>query len=171
MRETRRRFFVGSALIWALSRVAHSRAAMPRSSASHADATLAAYVDVLIPADQTPSGTALGVEKQLLAAASERHDYQRLLGWGLDWLNDQAQARYGRSFAESDESSRDAIVAQAAEAAYNTSPRLFFEWTRTKAFFYYYARPESWRGITQYRGPTQPVGFLDYALPPRTQRR
>jgi hypothetical protein len=153
-----------------LSRVTRSRAALPPSP-SLAEATLAAYVDVLIPADQTPSGTALGVDKQVAVAARERRDYQRLLEWGLDWLNSQAQARYGRNFAESDAPGRDAVVAQAAAAEYNSLPRVFFEWTRTKAFFHYYARPESWRGIAQYRGPTQPIGFLDYALPPRPHRR
>ena len=170
MRQARRRLFIGSALIWPLSRVTRSRAAAPPSR-SLAEATLGAYVDVLIPADQTPSGTALGVDKQLIVAARERREYQLLLEWGVDWLNNQAQARHGRNFAEVDEAGRDEIVAQTATADYNTRPRVFFEWTRTKAFFHYYARPESWRGIVQYRGPTQPVGFIDYALPPRTDRR
>src|SRR5262249_10956273 len=169
MRRARRRFFIGSALIWSLSRVTRSRASP--SSPSLADATLAAYVDILIPADQAPSGTALGVDRQLVGAARERRDYQRLLESGLAWLNDQAQAKYGRSFAASDESGRDAIVASAAAAQYNTLPRVFFQWTRTKAFFYYYAPPESWRGITQHPGPTQPGRSLDSALPPRTLRR
>jgi hypothetical protein len=170
MRQARRRLFIGSALIWPLSRVTRSRAAPPVSP-SLAEATLAAYVDVLIPADQTPSGTALGVDKHLIVAARERREYQLLLEWGVDWLNNQAQARYGRNFAESDEAGREAIVAQAATTERNTRPWVFFEWTRTKAFFHYYARPESWRGIVQYRGPTQPLGFMDYASPPRALRR
>lgn len=170
MRQARRRLFIGSALIWPLSRVTRSGAAPPPSR-SLAEGTLAAYVDVVIPADLTPSGTALGVDKQLVIAARERREYQQLLDWGVAWLNNQAQARHGRNFAELDEAGRDAIVAQAAAAEYNTRPRVFFEWTRTKAFFHYYARPESWRGIVQYRGPTQPSGLLDYALPPRTYRR
>ena len=30
--------------------------------------------------------------------------------------------------------------------------------------------PETWRGIGQYRGPPQPLGFSDYAEPPRAAR-
>ena len=59
---------------------------------------------------------------------------------------------------------------QAAAAANNTLPRVFFERTRGDAFFHYYGHPESWRGITYYRGPPQPLGFLDYDQPPRMSR-
>jgi hypothetical protein len=102
--------------------------------------------------------------------AKARPDYHRLLERGLDWLNTQAQFKHGRNFAQLDEPSRDAIVGQAATAGYGTLPRVFFEQTRADAFFHYYGHPESWRGIVQYRGPTQPLGFLDYAQPPRTSR-
>ena len=55
MRVTRRRFFVGSALGWVLSRMRPSSAASLQLPPL-ADTTLRAYVDVLIPADETPSG-------------------------------------------------------------------------------------------------------------------
>jgi hypothetical protein len=89
---------------------------------------------------------------------------------GLEWLNKQARAGYGRDFPLLDEGSREEVVRQAEAAGYDTLPRVFFERTRADAFFHYYGRPESWRGMAHYRGPPQPLGFMDYAQPPRTSR-
>ena len=172
MQQTRRRFLVRSALISVLSKVVPALAVSPPAQTSPrvADATLRAYVDVLIPADETPSGTALGVDKQLLAVAAGKPPSQRLLDSGLEWLNDQARAKYGRNFPELEQGVREEIVHEASAAAEGTLPRVFFERTRTSAFFYYYGHPESWRGIRQYRGPPQPLGFSDYMQPPRAAR-
>ena len=132
--------------------------------------TLKAYVDVLIPEDETPSGTALGVDQQLLIVAKGKLAYQQLLELGLEWLNTRAQADYRGNFADLDEEKKETIVRQAAAAPDNTRPRVFFERTRADAFYFYYSRPESWRGIAYYRGPTQPLGFMDYADAPRKPR-
>ena len=169
MRQARRRFFIGSALVGALCRIAPSFAAAPPLPRL-ADATLGAYVDALIPADETPSASALGVDKQLLAAAAGAPGHRRLLDAGLDWLNTRSRARYARPFPELDERGREAIVGEAAAAGYGTLPRVFFERTRAAAFFHYYGRPESWRDMAQYRGPPQPLGYMDYTQPPRTSR-
>jgi len=169
MRLTRRQLLIGFALGWVLSRVLPSRAASPWPSRL-ADSTLRAYLDILIPADETPSATSLDVDKQLLAVASGQRDYQTLLEWGLDWLNRRAREQYGREFPELEEGNREAVVREAAEAGYNTLPRVFFERTRADAFFHYYGRPESWRGIAHYRGPPQPLGFPDYIDPPHASR-
>ena len=170
MRQGRRRFFIGSGFAWLLSRVTPSRSAGQRSAALE-EATLRAFVDLLIPADEiTPSASALGVDKQLLTVANGKPAYQRLLELGLDWLNTQSRADFGGNFPELDEGKRETIVRQAAAAAYNSLPRVFFERTRADAFSFYYSRPESWRGIAYYRGPPQPLGFMDYARAPRKQR-
>lgn len=175
MQVRRRRFFVGSALGGALSWMRPARAAPVASVESfappvRADATLRAYVDVLIPADETPSGTALGVDSKLLAAAKRQSDYQRLLDLGLDWLNRQARAGFGRDFPSLGEGEQQELVSQAAAAGHDTLPRVFFEWTRADAFFHYYGRPESWRGIRHYRGPPQPLGYLDHTEKPSGSR-
>jgi hypothetical protein len=169
MRSARRRFVIGSALGCMFAGAAPTRAASAPSPAPAA-ATLRAYVDTLLPADETPSGTALGVDERLLAVAKQRQDYRRMLDWGLDWLNAQARARYLRDFPQLDEAQRDAVLRIAATGGYGTPARVFFERTRADAFTHYYARPESWRGIVQYRGPPQPLGFADYAQPPRASR-
>jgi hypothetical protein len=169
MQLTRRRMFIGIALGWVLSRVLPSQAASPWPSRL-AESTLRVYVDVLIPADETPSGTALEVDKQLLLVAMGQRDYLRLLELGLDWLNRRAREKYGRSFPELDEDGQEAVVREAASSNHNTLARIFFERTRADAFFHYYGRPESWPGIARYSGPPQPSGFLDYIHPPGSSR-
>lgn len=169
MRWTRRRLIIGLALNWILTRAIPSRAESSRPP-GEAEATLRAYVDVLIPADETPSASALGVDRQLLVVAKGQPDYLRLLELGLNWLNLRARTQYGRSFSDLDDASREAIVGEAAGARHSTLQRLFFERTRADSFFHYYGRPESWRGIVGYRGPPQPLGFSDFAEPPRAAR-
>ena len=175
MRLTRRLFLLGPALGWAACRVPSSHsgpvlAETPLAPSSPVDSILRAYVDVLVPADETPSATALGVDKRLLAFAREHPDYQRLLELGLAWFDRQARTKHGRGFPELREDEREAVVRTAAAADADTLPRVFFERTRAHALFHYYGRPESWRGIRQYRGPPQPAGFMDYARPPRSTR-
>jgi hypothetical protein len=162
---TRRRLLIGFAATWALFRLPGSHAAS-RWLSPLTQSTLKAYVDTLIPADETPSGTALQVDRKLLRVAGGQPDYRRLLQLGLDWLNAQARAQYGRDFPELEDEEREAVVARAAAAAHDTLQRIFFERTRADAFFHYYGRPESWRGMAGYRGPPQPEGFPDYARPP-----
>lgn len=169
MRQARRRFVIVSALAGVFSSAMPATAATP-SSQRLANATLRVYVDVLIPADETPSASAIGVDKQLLAVAKGAPTLQRLLDLGFDWLNARARARYGRAFPEIDEAGREAIVAEAAAAGFGTLPRQFFERTRAAAFVQYYSRPESWPGIARYRGAPQPLGFPDYTEPPRRSR-
>lgn len=124
------------------------------------NATLCEYVHVLIPADETRSGTALGVDKRLLAVAKGQDAYQRVLDLGLDWLKRQAQLAYGRDFPALDEGARDTIVQRMATANFNTRPRVFFGRTCADAYFHCCGRPERWRGIARYRGPPQPLGFM-----------
>jgi hypothetical protein len=172
----RRRYFIHSALGWVLCRLLPAHAVpltgvAPAEPSAPAESTLGAYVDILIPADETPSGTALGVDRQLLLAAKASRENQRLLDLGLAWLNDQARASFGGDFPALDEGEQQTIVGQAATADYGTLPRVFFERTRADAFSHYYRRPESWRGIVGYRGPPQPLGFMDYyTRPPRASR-
>ena len=169
MEFMRRRLIIWFAFGWVFSRVPSARAE-PTQPARFAVSTLRAYVDVLIPADETPSGTELAVDKRLLAVAGRQHDYGRLLEMGLDWLNIRARERFGSNFSDLNESGREAIVGEAATARYDTVQRVFFERTRADAFFHYYGRPESWHGISYYRGPSQPLGYMDYAKPPRAKR-
>jgi hypothetical protein len=139
----------------------------PISAAHAVDAdTLRAYVDTLIPADQSPSATQLSVAEKMLARTKEDLRYRTLLEYGCSWLDREAGNVAGARFADVTEPDRERIVARAAGAPPGSPIRVFFDTTRDHAFIHYYATPESWRTIG-YSGPPQPVGFPDYARPPR----
>lgn len=128
-------------------------------------ATLNAYLDTLVPEDQTPSATSLGVAERLLAKAAADSQYYHLLASGFRWLNQQARVLgYGR-FPLLPEKMRESVVTKAATSGQNSLTRRFFATTRDDTFFYYYAHPESQTGLA-YAGPTQPHGFMDYTEKP-----
>jgi hypothetical protein len=127
--------------------------------------TLQAYFDTLIPADETPSATQVGVHTQVVTRASIHEPYQSLLIKGCTWLDEQAHQHGAKQFAALDADQREQVVDLAARAASRSVPRTFFERTRKDAFIYYYAHPQSWRGLG-YHGPPQPLGFMDYSVAP-----
>ena len=166
MRISRRQLLLYSVAMGLLTWLLPARARQ-ETSAQPSSETLKAYLDTLIPADETPSATQLGVDQQMLAKGRNDEGYQLALVVGTTWLDEQARERGARDFVSLDGSAGEAIVARAAEADSESVENLFFEITRTDAFLYYYARPESWHGITDYQGPPQPLGYMDYYLPPQ----
>lgn len=172
----RRRVIFAPALAWMLSRLLPARAGpvtrddWPAPVRTADTATLRAYVDVLIPADRTPSGSALGVDARLWEVVAPQPDYRDLLNRGLAWLDERARAGYGRGFAQLQAGPQEAIVQQLAGAVHGSLQRVFFERTRADAFFHYYGRPESWPGIGDYSGAPQPRGFMHQAQAPHRRR-
>ncbi len=128
--------------------------------------TLAAYVDTLIPEDETPSATQVGVVEKILAKSAAERPYKRLIQKGCAWLDTQAGQYDAAYFAALSEAQREAIVRLAADGQADLLPLRFFRQTQQDAFFYYYAHPRSWPGLG-YPGPSQPQGFLDYTYAPR----
>jgi hypothetical protein len=127
---------------------------------------LGPYLDTLIPEDQTPSATQLGVDKSLLAVSRANSRFARLIALGCEWLDKQARDQGFADFSALDETAQQAIVAAAEGSPARSLPRSFFNSTRKMVFRYYYAHPESWRSLG-YAGPPQPFGFLDFAQPPK----
>jgi hypothetical protein len=162
MPVTRRRFLKWSAACCALINILPLRACKSPSEPPAAD-TLGAWLDTLIPADATPAATQLGVDKQLLAKAQQ--EYHDLLEFGQHWLNAQARKRGAANFPALDEAGREAVTALAAAQGDDKAEHRFFLKTRQDAFGFYYSQPESWAGLA-YRGPPQPLGFMDYEQPP-----
>ena len=129
--------------------------------------TFAAYLDTLIPEDETPSARQVGVVEKILAKSAAQRPYKQLIQKGCTWLDEQAGRQYdAASFAALSEAQRDAIVRLAADGQADILPLRFFRQTQQDVFFYYYAHPQSWPGLG-YTGPPQPQGFLDYTHPPR----
>jgi hypothetical protein len=142
-----------------------ARASQQESVQSKA-ATLTAWLDTLIPADETPSASQLGVDRDLLEKGRADDDYQRVLDLGVAWLEQQARELGGKDFVLLDDSARATIVTHAAAAGTDTLEGIFFEITRADAFLFYYARPEGWHGLPGYHGPPQPLGYMEHHQQP-----
>lgn len=164
MPVTRRRFLKWSAAWCALINILPLRACKSPSEPPAGD-TLGAWLDTLIPADATPAATQLGVDKQLRAKAQQDPEYAQLLEFGLRWLDAQARKRGAANFPALDAAGREAVTTLAESLGDDKAEHLFFLKTRQDAFAFYYSQPESWAGLA-YRGPPQPVGFMDYDQPP-----
>jgi hypothetical protein len=164
MPVTRRRFLKWSAAWCALINILPLRACKSPSEPPSGD-TLGAWLDTLIPADATPAATQLGVDRQLREKAQQDPEYAQMLKFGQHWLDAQARKRGAANFPALDEAGREAVTARAESLGDDKAEHIFFLKTRQDAFAYYYVQPESWAGLA-YRGPPQPLGFMDYDQPP-----
>lgn len=104
--------------------------------------SLPAFLDTLLPEDNSPSAAQLGVDRSLTAMTREWRQ-RRLLLKGCLWLDQQARERYGHKFQELDEAGREAIVASAATARPGSEQRSFFNVFRTDAFRLYHSDARS----------------------------
>ena len=118
------------------------------------------WLDTLIPADETPSATALGVDRAILAWARDQPRAMSLLEDGCGWLDAVVRHNGASSFKLIPDVAREAIVRVAAVAEAPSLPRVFFDRTWDLAIYFYYADPAAWAALG-YAGPPQPVGFPD----------
>ena len=163
---SRRRFVLVTVLVGLWARFGQLFAAKPEAVDNEMEA-LGAWVDTLFPEDdQSPSGSALGVQSQILEKAAAIAPYQTLLSVGLRWANAQAAERGAASFATLDVEAREAVVAEAEAMGRRTSPGLFFYHTLKDARQFYYGHETSWSGVGFPHAP-QPLGFVDYMEAPQ----
>ena len=128
--------------------------------------TLAALLNTLIPADQTPSALEAGVKEKIIDKAAAAPKYENMIRSGCLWLDMKARQQGNDSFAELSDHEREAVLEHAASGSRNSPAYRFFASIRYDAFYYYYAEPVTWKSL-RYPGPPQPNGFKDYVLPPR----
>ncbi len=128
--------------------------------------TLNAFVDTLLPEYLGPGGSQVGVTQKLMDVASNDADFARLLGTGCRWLDRAAQDLHTSGFASAPAVIREAIVSSAEQGSADAEERQFFEYVKRHAFRHYYTDPRAWRYLS-FNGPPQPLGFVDYARPPR----
>ncbi len=168
--DAMRRRIAGTVLLAASAAIgdrvlAAAPAAERRSAAAPAPAlpwraTFTAFCDTLVPADAlTPSASALGVDRALLADIVEDADATRLAAATCRWL-DAAGGDSGAPFATRGEAERVAIVERLSREPWNTAPARGYLAVRNSVLEAYYVRPESWRGLALDR-PPQPLGFND----------
>jgi hypothetical protein len=137
---------------------------MPRPLDVGERRTVMAFLDTLIPPDETPGALQLGVAEKIVHKAAEDEQYRRLIRKGCSWLNRRAKSTGGVEYAALGEQRREALMGETADSPEGSVPRIFFERVRSDAFFYYYAHPASWAGL-RYKGPPQPDGYPDYTRP------
>jgi hypothetical protein len=161
-----RRGVLGGTLAAGVPGPARAAVMLPDQAPKDPLAAFPAWLDTLIPADEAPSATALGLDAATLAEGPNKSQFLRIATLGCGWLDGEARKLGAAGFVALDQPTRDRI----AEAAQNSPPRsmpwAFFNTTRAVAFAHYYARPESWAGLGISR-PPQPEGYPDHADPPR----
>jgi hypothetical protein len=128
---------------------------------------LGLFLDTLLPADDTPSATALGVDSLLLEQARGDAELEHLIALGCERLDEAARRRGKPGFARLDARAREDVVAEAEKAPIGSVPSAFFHILRHHAFGHYYADARTWIALG-YAGPPQPRGFPDFAQPPPT---
>ncbi len=117
--------------------------------------TLAAFLDVLLPADaQSPAASQLGVTGELLDIASQSGLYLKLIGLGTQWLNDTGRGPF-HGLSEVD---RNRIVAWMSMSDLNQIPGRFYFLLRYSAIELYFSHPESIAGLNLNPAP-QPAGY------------
>ena len=155
-------FFVGQ-LIFPMAKIVHAKP-LPTAQTVETkfDMALRAVVDTLIPDDGiTPSGSALGVDKQIISEAQDPR-IAALLNDGCAWLDTASET----TFFEQDNATRIALL-QSAEAQVMSDARTFFIHMRTEAMRLYYTHPEASGGFRDYNETPQPRGYADYTKAPQ----
>lgn len=118
-------------------------------------ATLAAFVDTLLPRDElSGSASDLGVDRQLWAFSKTEPDFRKLIEYGCRWLNMTGSSQFSALASEQ----QIAIVDWMSRADWNEIPRRFYELVRQVAIELYYSNPAAWRGLPISRSP-QPLGY------------
>jgi hypothetical protein len=147
----RRRFLVWLGALAPASALARG---WPRAARRRVEATLAAYVDTLLPADAlTPAASALGVHRELTGIAAADAGLRQLFETGCDWL-DRAAAE---AFHNTSPRVRETVVAWMADSDPEQGPRRFYEIVRQRALEAYYSHPAAWGGLPL-TAPPQPLG-------------
>jgi hypothetical protein len=126
---------------------------------------LPSLLDALIPPDETPSATQLGIPAKILALAQGIPNYPVMLGEGARWLNQMAGQGHGRPFIQLKGPEQDAILDKAFSSPAGTLPHVYLHRIREDAMRLYYQDPRSWRG-TGISRPLQPLGYPGHDRPP-----
>lgn len=119
---------------------------------------LGAWLDTLIPADQSPSATQLGLDSIILDSLRGNSRQAQILVLGCNWAEREAIKSGVTGFVSLDETGCIAIVSKAEMSPRPSLPNVFFRTTIDLAFREYYALEAVWASLG-YAGPPQPAGF------------
>ncbi len=127
---------------------------------------LGPFLDTLLPAGAgRPSATQVNADRWIAESSPAAGALKSLVHRGCRWLDYKALARGADDFASLVPAEQQTICAEAARSRHGSLQRRFFDRLREEAFSCYYADPRTWPGLG-FRGPPQPLGYLDFARPP-----
>lgn len=128
--------------------------------------TTAAMTDVILPEDAPhPSPSQIGVPDFINEWVSSPYEQtkedQKVILTGLDWMETEAQKRFGKSYADADEGEQVALMSEIASGA--NAQNDFFLRFRKLTLGGYYTTPAGFRDIgyignvplEHYPGPTE----------------
>lgn len=131
-------------------------------------AVVARIVDLLVPADETPGALQLGIDRTLLAEFESHPREAQRLSEALAWLDGEARTTGADDFLALDEAQQITLLTRMEAAPAGSAPAVIFRTLRQVTMSRYYAHPGTWP-MLGFDGPPQPVGFPDYAMPPRSR--
>lgn len=165
----KRRHFIAISILTPLSlwwRSLFAATSTQTSDQDHTYSTLKSYIDVLLPEDETPSASQLGVDIEIIERTTRHPSYNQLLVAGVTWLDKTSDEKFTvPEFVLLSLEQQENIITSMVSARKYSIERLFFEQIRKDSFQFYYAHPESWPGLGFEHSP-QPFGFIDYASEP-----
>lgn len=131
---------------------------------SHAELTLAAVIDRMVPGDdELPGALALGIDRRIIAINDL--EIRRSVTKGMAWLDSQAQRQGASAFLELGQAQQEMIL-QAALKSDSDGATAITRTLRRLAFTFYYTDPAIMAAFA-YSGPPQPNGFSDFHEAPR----
>ncbi|MFL4469610.1 gluconate 2-dehydrogenase subunit 3 family protein [Tateyamaria armeniaca] len=117
--------------------------------------TLAAYLDVLLPADEhSPAASTLGIEADIIDFAKQVPQFQQLLAIGTDWLNTTGRGPF-HTLSLVDQ---QRVVEWMRTADRKYVPGRFYLLVRLTGVEFYYAHAEATGGFDLNPAP-QPAGY------------
>jgi hypothetical protein len=129
----------------------------------HAERTISAVVDRMLPSGELPGALALGIDRRVAVTADV--ELRRRLGSAVAWLDRRARQQGALNFLRLDEPGQETVLQEAltsrAEGAGVIAGPL-----RNLAFTLYYTHPTIMAAFA-YSGPPQPAGFPDFQDAPR----
>ena len=135
----------------------------------HAQQTISAVIDRMLPGEDLPGALALGIDRRIAAMAqipprqplSELH---RSLATGVAWLDNRARAAGAADFLRLESARQEAVLRAGLRSRGDDAAAIV--WTlRDRAFALYYTHPAIMAAFA-YAGPPQPRGFPDFQDPP-----
>jgi len=109
-------------------------------------ATLRAAADRIVPADDHPSASEIGVI-DFLTGIMRSENLEQIYAGGLDSLEEESRLRLGTSFAELPSIDQDKLLSEVeagrVEATWTVAPQEFFELLARQTIEGYYADPSN----------------------------